>query len=62
MERSIREHYEQLIQDTVDEGTVAGWDREELKREVEKLRRVMGEERKVLREGCYEGIFKNYGD
>lgn len=49
MERNIREHYEQLIQDTVEEGTVAGWDRGELKREVEKLRRVMGEERKVLR-------------
>ena len=60
METRIREHYERLIQDTVNEGTVAGWDRGGLKREVEKLRRIMGEELEALREGCYEGIFENY--
>ena len=60
MESAIRENYEHLIGETITESRVAGWDREVLQRTVEKLRGSMREEMEVLREVCYEGIFKEY--
>ena len=56
----LRYHYDQLVRETVDEGNLAGWSRDEIGRAENSLRRAQEEELDKLREGCYTEILEQY--
>ena len=58
----IRNHYDQLIRETVNEGNVAGWSKGEITRAENKLRRAQEGESEKLREECYTGILEEYAE
>ena len=56
----FRDLYDQLVRETVDEGEVAGWSEEEIRRAENSLRRAQEEELNKLREGCYTELLEEY--
>ena len=56
----LRDHYDQLIRETVDEGNLAGWSKQEIRRVENGLRRAQEGELDKLREGCYTEILEEY--
>ncbi len=59
---TIRNHYDQLIKETVNEGNVAEWSKGEVMRAENKLRRAWEGELEKLREECYVGILEEYAE
>ena len=55
----LRDHYDQLVKETVDEGNVTGWSKQEIRRAENGLR-AQEEELDKLREGCYTEILEEY--
>ena len=56
----LRDLYDQLVRETVGEGEVAGWSKEEIRRAENSLRRAQEEELDKLREGCYTELLEEY--
>lgn len=60
MRRNVRYQYKQLLSETDNEGSAAGWCEEELRRAKNKLKSAREAELEKLREGCYMVILEEY--
>ncbi len=62
MVMNVRNQYDQLIREIVDEGSVTGWSKGVIRRAENQLREAQEKELEKLREGCYMAIMEEYAE
>lgn len=59
---NVRNQYDQLVRETVDEGGVTGWSKGEIERAENELREAQEKELEKMRERCYMAIMEEYAE